>query len=178
MSEIPFQGLRKEIKSPDDSVFIRRLNLEDAQRYFELIEYDRAHLSQHGDATAEKYQTVEDVIKSLENPNPNKYRFGIWDGDVMVGTNNLTRLDDSTVESGSWVGKQYVGRHYAARGRARLLDFAFHDLHASRVISKIAIGNEASKKSIEQSGYSFVGTEADQWIYEISKEDYGSRTNC
>lgn len=162
-----------EISLPGDSVLIRELSLADAQAYFDLLNYDREHLSQFGDETAAKYQTVEDVEESIRNPKPNKFRFGIWDDDVMVGTNNL-RVFGSSGETGSWIGAEHTGHNYAARGRAPLLQFAFREIGLERVISFIAVGNEASKKSIENSGYSFVNEKGGYWLFEMRREDYGN----
>lgn len=161
-----------EVSLPGDTVRIRELSLADAQSYFDLLDYDRAHLSQHGDNTADKYQTVDDVIESIRNPQPNKFRFGIWDDDVMVGTNNL-RVFSRSGETGSWIGAEHKGHNYAARGRAPLLKFAFEQLGLVKVTSLVRVGNEASRKSIENSGYTFVAQNGDLWIYEMGREDYG-----
>lgn len=162
-----------EISLPGDTISIRQLSLEDVDTYFELVDSNRDHLSQFGDDTAGKYQTREDVKASMENPQPDKYRFGIWDEGVMVGTNNLRVYDGNIAESGSWVGAQFAGSHYAARARKLLLEFALRQLGVSKVVSKIAVGNEASRKSIERSGYKFIGEQDEQWIFEIERGDYG-----
>lgn len=134
------------------------------------------------DETAEKYQTVQDVIDSIEHPsNPKKLRFGIWDGNTMVGSNNLTPLDDHgyAVESGSWVGKKFIGHHYAARGRELLINLAFSQLSYQLIVSEIAVGNEASRKSVEKSGFQLKGTvqkpdkngvSHDYWRYELTND--------
>ncbi len=163
-----------EVSLPGDTVGIRQLSLDDAQGYFALVDTNREHLSQFGDDTAAKYQTIEDVQGSIVNPEPNKFRFGIWDGDTLVGTNNLRVYDGGVAESGSWVATQFAGNHYAARARKPLLEFAFKQLGVETVVSKIAVGNEASRKSIEKSGYKFIGEQDDQWVFQLKKEDYVS----
>ncbi len=118
-----------------DSVELQQMTIEDAAPYFALVDADRAHLSQFGDKTAYKYQTVEDVEKSVTNPDGEQHRFGIWDNDTMVGFIKLKFNDKGDWESGSWVGSQHIGNKYAARARRLLIGYAFQVLHALRVVS-------------------------------------------
>ena len=177
MSEQVTKPARIEIEG-SDGIALRQLVPEDAQAYFDLIEYDRAHLSQaHGraqDETAEKYKTVEDVRQSIVDPViPEKLRFGIWVSDTMVGSNNLTQRDDDNfeVESGSWIGKQYTGHNYAYLARKLLIDLAFSRLGYQVIISEIAVGNKASRKSVEKSGFKLVREWSDYWVYELKRGD-------
>lgn len=155
------------LRSEDDTIVLKQLITDDAERYFQLVDSDRAHLSQHGDKTAQKYPTVEAVRKSIIPPenNPKKFRFGIWDGNVMVGSNNLTPVVNNRAELGSWIAKSHTGHRYAARARKLLVNFAFNRLGLDEVFSEIVIGNEASRKSVERSGFIFAGEKEGKWIY-------------
>src|SRR5262245_2531836 len=76
------------LTSETDSVQLRQLVPEDAQALFDLIAYNPEHLSQHGDTTAAKYPDPEAMLFSIEHPElykPRQLRFGIWDGDLLVG---------------------------------------------------------------------------------------------
>jgi ribosomal-protein-serine acetyltransferase len=141
-----------------ETVRLMQLVVDDAQPYFDLIAYDPEHLRQNDDDTADKYPDVASVQHSIENPSkPNKYRFGIWDGDIMVGSDNLTLEGEGKAELGSWVGKQYIGHGYAGRGRNLLVDFALNTLGLDEVHCDIVVGNEASRRSVEKSGFVFGG---------------------
>lgn len=166
---------RVEIKAPNDTIVIRQLLMEDAQTYFNLIDHDRDHYSQFDDITAKKYQVVEDVEASIQNQNPNKYRFGIWDGDLMVGSNNLTVSEDNRAEIGYWVGAQYTGQGYATRALKPLLEFAFTNLQLNEVFTNIVVGNEASRKTVEKAGFVLKGVDDECWVHTMSREDYGSQ---
>jgi len=160
------------LRSEDDSIILKQLIPDDAEGYFQLVDSDRAHLSQYGDDTAGKYPTVELVLESIVHPkNPDKYRFGIWDGETMVGSVNLTPLEGNRAESGSWIGKDHTGHNYAARARKLLIDFAFHQLGIEELISKIVIGNFSSRRSVEKSGYLYAGDiEEDgkkEWLFSL-----------
>jgi len=162
-----------------DGIAIRELVPADAQRYFDLIEYDRAHHSQthsgETDETAEKYPDVESVLDSIVNPeNPGIYfRFGIWDGETMVGSDNLRLMGNYRGRIGSWVGKEYAGHHYAARARNPLVQLAFDHFELNEVFSEILIGNEASRKSLEKSGFIYDGiVEGNKWVYKLHRQDW------
>jgi len=160
-----------------ETVRLLQLVPDDAQSYYDLIAYDPDHLRQHGEPTADKYPNVESVRRSIEHPtNPHKYRFGIWDDSVMIGSNNITLEEEGRAELGSWVGKQYIGRGYAGRGRNLLVDFAFKTLGLREVHCDIAVGNEASRRSVEKSGFVFIGEVADdmgerKWRYVLKNNE-------
>jgi RimJ/RimL family protein N-acetyltransferase len=157
----------------EDTISLKQLVIEDADPYFQLVDSDRAHLSQPGDETASKYPTVESVRESViktnsKNP-PEKYRFGIWDGDLMVGSDNLMPADSNRAELGSWIGKKYIGNRYAGRARRLLVDFAFNQLHLDEVFCEITIGNESSQKSVERSGFEYKGEHEGKWSYILTR---------
>lgn len=163
---------RVVLKSETDSVELKQFVPEDAEEMFRLIDFDRQHLSQFEDDTAIKYQTVEDARDSIIYPkSPCKFRFGVWDKDAMVGSINLTMLSIDHAESGSWIGKAHLGNNYAFRARQLLTEFGFNQLHINKIVSKIAVGNIASRKSVEKSGYSHTGkVEEDgsqKWLFAL-----------
>lgn len=76
-----------------DGLALRQLATEDAQGYFDLIEYNRAHLSRFDDVTSLNYSDVGSVVKSIVSPdNPSELRFGIWAGGIMVGSLNARKI--------------------------------------------------------------------------------------
>lgn len=153
-----------------DSVVIKQLIPSDAPLYFRLVESDRSHLSQHGDETAKNYLTINAVEDSIVNPsNPQKYRFGIWDGDQMVGSNNLTLVGNNRAKLGSWVGRDHIGNAFAGRARTLLIDFAFNSLGVKEVFCRIVVGNNPSKRSVEKSGFELVEEKDGLWIYSFKK---------
>jgi len=158
------------LRSEDDSVLLMELIPDDAESYFQLVNSDRQHLSQHGDDTASKYPSVDSVRESILQPkNPSKYRFGIWDGDIMVGSDNLTPVDSHRAELGSWIAKKYIGNRYAGRGRKLLVEFAFSQLQLDEVFCEITTGNVASRKSVERSGFTLTGEHDGKWTYTLKR---------
>ena len=116
---------RLVIRTSRDSVILRQLIPADARQYFELLDQDRPHLSQHDDRTADKYLDEASVLQSITNPdNPRKLRFGIWDGATFVGMIGLTPLRASVCETGGWTGKEFCRKGYAAVTRKALATYA------------------------------------------------------
>jgi RimJ/RimL family protein N-acetyltransferase len=156
-----------------DTVSLRQLVMDDADRYFELVELSRDHLSQHGDHTAAKYQTLEDTRRSmLQLPGSKRYRFGIWDGEVMVGTNNMSIWGKDRAEFGTWIGEPYIGNEYAGRARRLLVKFAFEELGLTMVYCDIKTTNHSSQRSVQKSGFIFAGEHEDErgneyWRYKF-----------
>lgn len=174
MSETPMDLTdRIEIAAPDDSIILRQLALDDAQAYFDLIDQDREHYSQFDDVTAKTYRAAEDVKDSIRNQPPNKYRFGIWDNDALVGSNNITIYDDGSAEIAFWVGTEYTGSGYAARALKPLINFAFGKLDLSEVFTRIVIGNEASRRSVEKAGFSLKTAEDGHWVHTRKRDNDG-----
>ena len=161
---------RIELKSDEDTVELKELVPEDAEFYFSLINADKEHLSQNGDITAKKYSSVEAVSESIIDPqNLGKFRFGIWDGKEMVGSNNLRLKGNDTAELGSWIGKEKTGNNYAARARTLLVDFAFNYLGLKKVVCEIIVGNRASRKSVEKSGFELTEEKDKRWIFTLER---------
>ncbi len=178
----PQEPLPPRIEIPGPAgITLRQLYVEDAEAYFGLIDYDRAHLSQFNDETAEKYPSFLAVANSLVNPqNPARLRFGIWDGEVMVGSINLTPKDNRTAEIGYWVGKQHTGHGYASEAVKALSKYAFDQTEADLLFANVAVGNQASKRTLEKAGFilsdTFQGRDGQVWECILRKGDINRLT--
>ena len=151
-----------------EGISLRELTLDDAERYFNLVDFDRGHLSQFGDETAAKYPDVKEVEDSILNQAKPVHRFGIWDKDTMVGLIKLTELSPGMHEVGYWVGKEHIGHGFAAKALEPITEYAIRNLGAHTVIGKVAQGNYASRKSLERAGFVFCGEKDGQWLLERS----------
>lgn len=137
-----------------DGLKLRQLIWADARDYFELIDYDRAHLSQYGDDTAKKYDTYGKVLDSIVNPkNPSKLRFGIWQDETMVGSIGLTPEAERNAEIGYWIGKEHIGHGHATEAVKTLTQFAFDQLGLELLYAKVAADNKPSDRVLKKSGY-------------------------
>lgn len=144
-----------EIDGGIEGVLLRPLTVDDAQRYFDLIDHDREHFRRVREPTADKYPTVESVRRSLEAAEQNgtgRVRLGIWSGHVMVGSINYEPIDTNTVEMGYWVGGAYTGHGYAARAVRTLIPHIFEQ--GWRWIEAWAVlDNMASRRTLRSAGF-------------------------
>lgn len=61
-------------------------------------------------------------------------------------------------EIGYWIRTDETGDGIGTEATARILEFAFNDLHMHRVTLRIAVGNKASERLAEKLGFLFEGT--------------------
>lgn len=143
-----------ELSSPDDTVSLRQLTLGDAASLFSLLSSNREHIKRFLPFYEDNLHTEELVKKFLESDKhfPNRYRFGIRDGEVLVGMQTLyTRKN--TGEITTWVGAEFSGNDYAVRGGNLIIDFAFNTLGLTKLTSHIDRRNKAALKSISGSNF-------------------------
>lgn len=146
-----------EIVSSTGDVTLRQFTVADADEIFALIDSGRDHLSQHGDETAAKYQTVDAVRDSIATPtNPQRLRFGIRNSDgVLVGSINVTPDDDTPHrgEIGYYLGAAHTGRGYTTEAVTTLTEYAFAQLGYIELYGKVAEANTPSVKVLQRAGY-------------------------
>jgi RimJ/RimL family protein N-acetyltransferase len=98
----------------------------------------------------------------LSSWTPAAWRLGllVWEGDSLVGTQELTGerfATARTVATGSWLGRAAQGRGLGTEMRTAVLELAFRGLGASAATSGWLEGNPASARVSEKLGYRQVG---------------------
>jgi RimJ/RimL family protein N-acetyltransferase len=153
--DIPQQPI--EIISPEGNITLRQFAPSDADEIFALIDSGREHLSQHGDETAAKYQTVDAVRESIVRPsNPARLRFGIRNRDgVLVGSINVTPEQEYSQigEIGYYLGVAHTGQGYTTTAVEALTRYAFDELGYEQLYGKVAEANTPSVKVLQRAGY-------------------------
>lgn len=182
---------RAFIELDGNPVRLKQLEVSDAAAMLAAINYDRPHLQQFGDDTADKYQSVEDIIRSIENPNPKapeKIRFGIWDNDTLVGSINLRpSWEEDSAELGYWIGKEFVGHGYAAYAAELAVKYAFQTVGLGAVFARTHPDNQYSQNVLRKAGFerahsaevhTFIryrpDTEAPLKVQTLYEDSYGS----
>lgn len=166
-----------EIDAGIGRVMLRELTPADAQRYFDLIDFNRDHFRRTGEVeTLRKYQTVEDVRNSLDPNRPwkhqedERYRFGIWAEDVMVGSINYrpSGPEHSKAVLGYWVGAEYVGHGYAASAVRTLLPY-LRERGFLVAEALVRDDNEASQKTLRNADFNKSSERVDRYITFLSQ---------
>ncbi|MBI5803158.1 GNAT family N-acetyltransferase [Candidatus Pacearchaeota archaeon] len=154
----------ESIKISESPLKLIRFYADDSKAVFELIDRNRTHLSQDGDITAAKYQTIEDFMNSIIKPKDKfRLRMGIWNEETLVGSINITPKGDKRAEVGYWLGKEYTGKGYMTTSLSALTDYALSD-GFDEVFAEVITENESSIRVLVRAGYS-----------ETTKKDSGKR---
>ncbi len=133
---------------------LKQFIVEDAPEIFRLVEANKEHLAQHGEVTPKKYQSVEDVVRSIEFPtNLNRLRMGIWNTHTFVGSANITFLPYGFAEVGYYLGKEHLKRGYATLSVVALTNYAFNQRGCENVFAHAHKQNIPSIRVLERAGY-------------------------
>jgi len=150
----------------DGDLILRQYVLGDARQIFNLIDQNRAHLSRKGDDTAEKYKVIEDVAASILIPNPDRLRFGVWDGSVLVGTVNLQRESSVRAEFGTYLGEDFQHQGYIAKAGLRLAQFAREQLGYETLVGYVQKTNKPSMNIGGRANATRIpGRNDEEWCY-------------
>ena len=104
-----------------DELTIRTLEVEDTEALFDLIDRNREHLSQFGEATAKDNPDIQAVGMGIVNPHPPQLiRFGVWNSE-LAGSVDLYPVAGA-IQFAYFLGKEFQGKGYMTRAVIRLLD--------------------------------------------------------
>ena len=79
----------------------------------------------------------------------------IFHNKKMIGVIALQDFKGHSCELGYWLGKKYWGKGFATEAVCRLLELGFNELNLNEIYAAYKVGNEASKKVLEKSGFQF-----------------------
>ncbi len=79
------------LTNPNSSLVLKELVLEDARPYFDLVDSCRAHLSQFGDDTAQKYPNVKSVSTSIKRPSLEEHGLVFGSEKCLLGQSTSIR---------------------------------------------------------------------------------------
>jgi RimJ/RimL family protein N-acetyltransferase len=170
-----YDALRIEILSPDGDIVLRQFVSQDSEEIFALIDGNRAHLSQPGDNTADKYPTLEKVRESIEHPkNPARLRFAIRNRQgQLVGSINLTPDEDNPTqgEIGYYLGAEFQKQGYTRKAVQMLTDYGFDNLGYKTIYGDVVEGNSSSANVLFKAGYQEAKRHDGKIRYSRQKED-------
>ncbi len=150
---------RIQLTSSDGEITLKQYIPNDARPAFELIHANERHLSQYGDSTGSKYRDAAHFRSTITHPdNPDRLRFGIYRGDQLVGSINLTpnTQNPSQAEIGYYLARMSTGRGITQRAVETLTEYAFNHGY-EEIIGRVHANNIASAKVLHRSGYNFEG---------------------
>lgn len=89
-------------------------------------------------------------------PNSWELSLTLYQGNRVIGTSGLTAQDFAicrTIETGSWIGREFQGQGIGTKMRLMCLALAFDHLGAAQVTSGAFVDNAASNRVSEKLGY-------------------------
>ena len=132
------------------------LTPEDAPAYYELVDRNRKHLTQHGDWTDHGEATPESVRKSLHNLEGRDARFGIWLDGQLIGRSDLNARTPGNFVLGYWLGGEFTGTGYATAACTALIAYGKAELGATTVYAGVTKGNAKSEAVLGRLGFQVV----------------------
>jgi RimJ/RimL family protein N-acetyltransferase len=103
------------------------------------------------DATAEY---LEGLLASQRERPRNRFELAVEEiaSGKVIGACDLSFIERSVVDLGYMLGIEHWGKGYATEIALALIDAAFYDLRAERVISTVDVNNSASIRVLEKIG--------------------------
>jgi len=132
------------------------LSPDDAETYYDLVDRNRGHLTQHGDWTELGEATPESVAASLNNFNDPATQFGIWFDGQLVGRADLNPRTLGNFVLGYWLGGEYTGKGYATAACKALIAHGKVELGASAIYAGVTKGNAKSEAVLRRLGFQAV----------------------
>lgn len=152
---------------------LRLIELEDAERVFELSDQSRNHLREWLpwlDLTT----TVEDVKEFIQGTmngyaaNKSMTTVILFSGEVVgVAGFNSINWSNRTAYIGYWLGEEYQGKGIMTKVAKALTAYAFNHLNLNKVEIRAAAGNIKSRSIPERLGFINEGSiRQAEWLYD------------
>ena len=138
------------------------LSADDAEAYYDLIDRNRTHLTQHGDWTDLGDATPESVHASLSYLDDRSAQFGIWLDGRLIGRTDLNARTPGNFVLSYWLGGEFTGKGYATAACAALIAYGKAVLGATNVYAGVTKGNAKSEALLARLGFQAV---SDQGTY-------------
>lgn len=162
----------QSIKVTSD-ILLSRISPGDANRLFELVDKNRAHLREwlpwlDFNASVQDSANFIKRVAALADENTglvmliNYHRLPVG----IIGYNYIDNLHRNC-EIGYWIDTEHQGLGIITRCTKRLIDLAFTDLDLNKVSIPVAVGNTKSRAIPEKLGFQIEGTSREaEWLYD------------
>ena len=156
-----------------EDVFLKELEIEDAEHIFKAIDSQREYLGkwlpfvEFTKSVKDSLDYVNSVVTMPEDCK--EYQFSVFcGGDFagLVGFKGTDRLNRKS-EIGYWLRKEFQGSGIITDSLRALIKFGFSELNLNRIQIKCALDNVKSNNIPKRLGFSFEGVERDsEFVHE------------
>lgn len=157
----------------DDTLFVREIALQDAEKVFHLTEESRSYLRKFLpwlDFTINVEDTQIFIQGSIEkNDRKEGLTTVIIYKDKIGGVTGFNELDwgNKTAYIGYWLGEKYQGKGIMTKTVRVLTDYAFRHLNMNKVDIRAALENEKSQAVPKRLGFRREGlVNQAEWLYD------------
>lgn len=145
------------------SVYIRHLEVSDAEAMLELQIRNKEFFQTYTPIRIEGFYTIAGQIKAIEanilqSENDSRYSFGIFlnETDELIGNVALSEILRGPLQScyiGYYLDQQQNGKGYMTEAVMLAVDFAFKHLELHRIEAGVMPHNIRSMKVLEKAGF-------------------------
>lgn len=161
------------IHKVDEEISLKLIELNDAERIFELIDPSRSYLREWLPwlDTSTKVEDTKEFIKScLKGYAENKsITTVILYNEKIVGLASFNSINwsNKTAYIGYWLGEGYQGKGIMTKAVKALTNYAFKHLKLNKVEIRAAVENKKSRSIPERLGFVKEGTiRQAEWLYD------------
>ena len=156
-----------------DGVLVDRLDLEDSDELFALIDDNRAYLRRwldFLDATLIPDDTrsfIDSTIEQFQGQRVCTCAIRVDGRIVGVIGHHFIDWENRYAHLGYWLAERWQGRGLATRACAAMIEHAFRELELNRVELSCGTGNRRSRAIPERLGFTHEGTlRQTEWLYD------------
>lgn len=157
----------------NEDISLKLIELNDAERIFELTDKSRNYLSEWLpwlDFTKKVEDSKEFIQNSLKSYAENKSinTVILFKGEIVgvAGFNNIN-WSNKTAYIGYWLSEEYQGKGIMTKVAKALIDYAFSHLNLNKVEIRAALENEKSRSIPERLGFVNEGSiRQAEWLYD------------
>lgn len=170
----------------DENISLKLIELNDAERVFELTDKSRNYLKEWLpwlDFTKNVEDTKEFIQSSLKSyaENNSMNTVILFNGEI-VGTAGFNSINCSnkTAYIGYWIGEDYQGKGIVTKVVKALTNYAFNNINLNKVEIRVAVENMRSRNVPERLGFVNEGTlRQAEWLYDhyVDHTVYGVLAN-
>ena len=157
----------------DEDIYLRLIDLNDAERVFELTDTSRSYLKEWLpwlDFTKSAADTKEFIRGCLKGYADSKSLTTVilFKGEIVgIAGFNSINSSNKTASSGYWLGEGYQGNGIMTKVAKALTDYAFDHLNLNKVEIRAAVENKKSRSIPERLGFVHEGTiRQAEWLYD------------
>jgi ribosomal-protein-serine acetyltransferase len=144
------------------------LSPDHAEAYYELVDRNRTHLTQHGDWTDLGDATPESIQASLSNIIDRNAQFGIWLDGRLIGRTDLNERTPGNFVLSYWFGGEFTGKGYATAACKALIEYGKAELGARTVYAGVTKGNTKSEALLGRLGFDAVEDRGTYTLFRLS----------